>query len=260
MATPQPPAPPLAPAVAATRLDPATVDGHARQAEVEATLSWHAAALADNSNPEPPPVYPIGPPAAATTAPTSDSPGAGAIVPMVVDPTAADATPPPDAGDPNAADPNAADPANPDPGTPRPPALPVDIGAPPRFLPQTRPAPSKGRGSGEWDQGKRFAAHPAVSGRRFRGVPLIAVGLIGLVIVAAVLILLPGLLGGSGNTAVASPSVKARATVVLRSGQTPPPTPAPVTTAHDYTVKSGDTLTGIARRFFGDARPDPVCQ
>ena len=36
---------------------------------------------------------------------------------------------------------------------------------------------------------------------------------------------------------------------MLRSGQTPPPTPAPVTTAHDYTVKSGDTLTGIARRF-----------
>ena len=59
----QPPSPQPAPIAAPAPLDPAIVDGHARQAEIEATLSWHAAALADGAN-RGASAYPIGPPKA----------------------------------------------------------------------------------------------------------------------------------------------------------------------------------------------------
>lgn len=154
------------------------------------------------------------------------------------------------AADADSADPVSMSAEDPDQALPRRdrPLIPVDAGAPSRFLPQTSPAPPRRIGSGEWEGGRRFAAYPTIGSRvRLPSVSPILLGFVALVIVAAILFLLPGFLFGSGGT---SPSASPTLDASHAAGLTAPThTPAPERTARPYIVKKGDTLFAIGSRF-----------
>jgi LysM repeat protein len=120
---------------------------------------------------------------------------------------------------------------------------PIDSGPPPRIDLQARPSKGKGKdGSADWARPKRFEAYPTLGRRiRLRGISPVLVGLFALMIAALVLFLLPGFLSGRG---AGSASVKP--SVVATVGE---PTPTPAPTPQTYTVKGGDTLSGIAKSF-----------
>jgi LysM repeat protein len=120
----------------------------------------------------------------------------------------------------------------------------IDGGPPPRIDPQARPAKGKGKdGSSEWARPKRYEAYPTLGRRlRLRGISPVLVGLFALMIAALVLFLLPGFLSGRG----AGPAGSVNPSVVATVGE---PTPTPGPTIQTYTVKAGDTLSGIARTF-----------
>ena len=95
-----------------------------------------------------------------------------------------------------------------------------------------------------WEEPRRYEAYPTLKTRV--GMPNLSrplTGLLVLVVAAAALFLLPGLLldRDDGGGAVASPSPMASAT------PTPSPSPEPSPTPTIYVVKSGDTMTKIAR-------------
>ncbi len=152
-------------------------------------------------------------------------------------------------------------PSGPFPGEPVPPALPsdtalsgrltgrpVDSGPPPRIDLRARPTAGKGKGKGkdgsaDWARPKRFEAYPTLGRRiRLRGISPILVGLFALMIAALVLFLLPGFLSGRGTGAAGSLKPSVIATVAA-------PTPSLAPTPQSYTVKSGDTLSRIAKNF-----------
>jgi LysM repeat protein len=102
----------------------------------------------------------------------------------------------------------------------------------------------------EWERGRTMEAFPTLRARRLPelSVPPILVSVIALALAAAVLFALPGLLGfGNPGGAVATP------TQGLSSSQAPlsslAPTPVPEPTQQTYTVRDGDTLSRIAKRF-----------
>ena len=124
---------------------------------------------------------------------------------------------------------------------------PVDAGPPPRIDLQARPTKGKGKGKGkdgsaDWARPKRYEAYPTLGRRmRLRGISPVLLGLFALMIAALVLFLLPGFLSGRGaGTASVKPSV------VATVGE---PTPTPAPTPQTYTVKAGDTLSGIAKSY-----------
>src|SRR5690349_1497651 len=103
-----------------------------------------------------------------------------------------------------------------------------------------------------WEKARRYEAYPSIKTRAglsgFSGVPTIAILAGGVVLAAVILFFLPGVLGvgrdsGSGAAPSASPSSSAAETA------SPSPTPIPQPTPTTYTIKTGDTLSKIARKF-----------
>lgn len=98
-----------------------------------------------------------------------------------------------------------------------------------------------------WERQRRYEAYPTIKTRAGLSgvtVPRIAV-LVGALVVAAIaLFFLPALLGVGGRDPASSarPSVSA-----APPSASPSPTPIPEPTAQTYTIKSGDTLSRIAR-------------
>ncbi len=105
-------------------------------------------------------------------------------------------------------------------------------------------------GAPEWERARPSEVFPTLRARRLPelSIPPILVSVVALALAAAVLFALPGLLGfGAPGGAVATPS---------RGTSTDPtpaaslaPTPKPEPTQRTYVVKSGDTLSSIAKKF-----------
>jgi LysM repeat protein len=121
---------------------------------------------------------------------------------------------------------------------------------------QARPLPQRAAdpAAPAWERPRRFEAYPTIksggsrAGGGSRRVPRVLVwaGLLALAALALFLIP-PFLLGGGGGEPGASPTPAAttEASVVPSVAPTPVPSPTPFT----YTVKSGDTLSGIAAKY-----------
>jgi nucleoid-associated protein YgaU len=116
--------------------------------------------------------------------------------------------------------------------------------------------PIRARGSGEW-----FFADPLDRGplvrRRSGAAPPILLTVLGLLVVSIIVLLLPSLLGGrdDGSTAAlptAAPGASARPLPTRAPLRTAPPdaspSPSPEPQVRVYTVRPGDTLTGIAAK------------
>jgi LysM repeat protein len=116
--------------------------------------------------------------------------------------------------------------------------------------------PIRARGSGEWLYADPPKRSPLVTRRTDIGSPIL-LAVLGLLVVALIVFLLPTLLGGRGGddrrtAAGASPSSAAPVLVLptrppaatLEPSARPSPTPEPE--IRTYTVKPGDTLSGIA--------------
>jgi LysM repeat protein len=102
-----------------------------------------------------------------------------------------------------------------------------------------------------WERARRNEAYPTIRTRAglgsLPGLPRWAVLLGALAIAAVALFFLPALFG-VGSDGDADPSATPRASVAAPTA-TPDPTPIPEPTPQTYTIKQGDTLSGIARSF-----------
>jgi nucleoid-associated protein YgaU len=127
--------------------------------------------------------------------------------------------------------------------------VPVDAHAPTWIEPQVRPVnrPIRTKGSGEWKD--RQSSFPTTRRRAVRAIPPIAVGFVVLVAVGAMLFLLPTFLAGGGPVASESPGPSSSITARGTRGPAATTRPRPRGTPRFYTVKPGDTLLRIARRF-----------
>ena len=104
-----------------------------------------------------------------------------------------------------------------------------------------------------WERARRYEAYPSIKTRAglsgLSGIPTIGVLFGGVVLAALILFFLPGLLGvggrddPSGGGPSASPSSAVEETPSLS------PTPIPEPTPQLYVIKTGDTLSRIAREF-----------
>jgi LysM repeat protein len=110
---------------------------------------------------------------------------------------------------------------------------------------QASPAPRPPQEGPEWTRPRRREAYPRLAGRvGLRGVPPVALAAVGLALAALLLFLLPTFLFGGGDGGPSpTPSVSVDPT------PSPEPTPSPSPTPLTYTVRSGDTMSGIAREF-----------
>ena len=100
-----------------------------------------------------------------------------------------------------------------------------------------------------WERPRRFEAYPTLPTRTGLGqVPPALLGLVALVVAAAVLFVLPGFLGGRPASPGATATPSGTGTALASVTATVPPTPASPTPLV-YTVKAGDTLSGIAQRY-----------
>jgi LysM repeat protein len=101
-----------------------------------------------------------------------------------------------------------------------------------------------------WESAKRYEAYPTIKTRTgLPGIPRIAVFAGALGVAALALFFLPALLGvggGGGGGTGASPSPSRSAAVATAS---PDPTPIPEPTQQTYTIKTGDTLLKVAKKF-----------
>jgi LysM repeat protein len=102
-----------------------------------------------------------------------------------------------------------------------------------------------------WERARRNEAYPTIKTRAglgsVPGVPRALVLFGALIIAAIALFFLPGFFGVGGPDD-ADPSSSPRASQAAPTA-TPEPTPVPEPTAQTYTIKEGDTLSGIARSF-----------
>ncbi len=98
-----------------------------------------------------------------------------------------------------------------------------------------------------WESAKRYEAYPAIKTRAgLPGIPRIAIWAGALGVAALALFFLPALLGFGGGSTGASPTPSMTAAVATAS---PSPTPIPEPTAQTYTIKAGDNLSKIAKKF-----------
>ncbi|HEX5466422.1 MAG TPA: LysM domain-containing protein [Candidatus Limnocylindrales bacterium] len=119
----------------------------------------------------------------------------------------------------------------------------------PPMAARTPPRPPVDPDAPAWERPRRFEAYPTLRTRTgFGGSSTILVGLVVLVLAAIVLFFLPGLLSGSGQQAGATATPTSPASGASSATPTVPPT-IPPPTAQLYTIKAGDTLSAIARRF-----------
>jgi LysM repeat protein len=124
-------------------------------------------------------------------------------------------------------------------------------------LRRRRPAtePMRTRGSGEWLYGEPPGTAPLESRGRNLGSPIL-LAVLGLLVVALIVFLVPTLLGGRGGAerppAGPSPSVRAVVAPTRAPSDTPPPSappsPTPEPRVRTYTVKPGDTLSAVAAK------------
>jgi LysM repeat protein len=102
-----------------------------------------------------------------------------------------------------------------------------------------------------WERARRNEAYPTIKTRAglgsVPGVPRALVLFAALIIAAIALFFLPGFFGVGGPDD-ADPSSSPRASQAAPTA-TPEPTPVPDPTPQTYTIKEGDTLSGIARSF-----------
>jgi LysM repeat protein len=99
-----------------------------------------------------------------------------------------------------------------------------------------------------WERQRRYEAYPSIKTRTglsgFPAVPTAAILFGGVVLAAVALFFLPAILGVGGGDPTASPTPS-----VAASTPSPSPTPVPEPTPQIYVIKSGDTLSAIAREF-----------
>ncbi|HEX3265599.1 MAG TPA: LysM peptidoglycan-binding domain-containing protein [Candidatus Limnocylindrales bacterium] len=111
-----------------------------------------------------------------------------------------------------------------------------------------RPVRHRDDNAPEWERARPLEAYPTLRSRRLSelSIPPLLVAVVALALAAAVLFALPGLLGFGKPSAGQSsgPSVPVTTPLV-----TPAPTAVPKPTDQLYVVQSGDTLSGIAKRF-----------
>jgi hypothetical protein len=111
-----------------------------------------------------------------------------------------------------------------------------------------RPVRRRDADAPEWERARPMEAYPTLRSRRLSelSIPPLLVAVVALALAAAVLFALPGLLGFGKPSAGQStgPSVPVTTPLVTAA-----PTPVPKPTDQVYTVQSGDTLSGIAKRF-----------
>lgn len=120
--------------------------------------------------------------------------------------------------------------------------------------------PIRTRGSGEWFYADAPDREPLVR-RRYGIAPSALLVVLGLLVVALIVFMIPTLLSGGdgGQTAAASPSADTRSrpattrAPVLVATPSPQPTEITPPKIRTYRVKSGDTLTGMALRFGVDS-------
>jgi len=133
------------------------------------------------------------------------------------------------------------------------PGVPVDSNAPVSVGAQTSATP-RAKGSGEWNRSRRQGVKTGIRGIIPGVIPPVALGAVVLFLVAAFLFLVPGFFAGS-SAPTPAPSLATDAPAVVDASRRPAVTPRPASTdaptgAFDtYTVKGGDTLGAIARRF-----------
>ncbi len=118
---------------------------------------------------------------------------------------------------------------------------------------QARPLPQRAAdpAAPAWERPRRFDSYPTIKssgGGGSRGIPRIAIWLGLLAIAALALFLIPPLLlggGGGGADATPTPSASVEASPSASVAPTPVPSPTPFV----YTVKAGDTVSGIAAKY-----------
>ncbi len=121
--------------------------------------------------------------------------------------------------------------------------------------------PIRSRGSGEWVYADPPAREPLVS-RRYGVTPPILLAVLGILLVSIVVFLIATQIGDDQATPVAAASPSPGASLALAATARPAATAAPseepeptkVPKKRFYTVKSGDSLTGIAAKF--DVKPN----
>jgi nucleoid-associated protein YgaU len=112
----------------------------------------------------------------------------------------------------------------------------------------SRPVRHRDTDAPEWERARPLEAYPTLRSRRLSelSIPPLLVAIVALALAAAVLFALPGLLGfGKPSAGESSAPTVPIATSLI----TPAPTPIPKPTDQVYVVQSGDTLSGIAKRF-----------
>lgn len=136
--------------------------------------------------------------------------------------------------------------------------VPIDVQAAASLGAQSQARPTvRSTGSREWEGPRRFEAYAAT---QRRGVPtsiIVGGSAIALVVVLLGVFLLPGLLMGGGPAATATPGPTSDVAAVVATDTPADPTTRPDRTEapertpkpKTYTVKSGDTLIKIAKRF-----------
>lgn len=123
---------------------------------------------------------------------------------------------------------------------------------------RTRQRPIRSRGSGEWFYADPLDHEPLVR-RRYGITPPVLLGVLGLLVVALIVFMIPTLLSGGddGQSASAqspvpgasSRPIVTRAPVIVATPQaTLEPSPPPPARIKTYRVKSGDTLSSIAEK------------
>ncbi|HSL77273.1 MAG TPA: LysM peptidoglycan-binding domain-containing protein [Candidatus Limnocylindrales bacterium] len=102
-----------------------------------------------------------------------------------------------------------------------------------------------------WERARRYEAYPSIKTRAglsgFSGIPTIGVLFGGVVLAALILFFLPGLLGVGREEPVGGPSASPSSAVEETPSASPTPVPEP--TPQVYVIKTGDTLSRIARQF-----------
>jgi LysM repeat protein len=113
----------------------------------------------------------------------------------------------------------------------------------------TRPKTPPAHDGPSWEQAKRYEAYPTIKTRAgLPGVPRLAALAAALILGALILFMLPGFLGVGGGTPGSSASPTPGASDVAAS-DSPEPTVSAAPTQQTYTIKAGDTLNKIAKKF-----------
>jgi LysM repeat protein len=112
---------------------------------------------------------------------------------------------------------------------------------------------TRGAAAPSWEEPRRSEAYPTIKSRALDvgmpglpGLPRIAVLAAALAIAALALFFLPALMGVGGDDPAASPTPAPTTAVVTPS---PEPTEPPAPTPQVYVIRSGDTLSKVARSF-----------